>query len=1314
MKKLLGIIITVAAIMLCCTANISAAVNYAANSKASYKSSDGMRDLVGSSGRAAEWAIDGDLTTGAIAGGEWSWALQMDLGEEKKNIGKVVLQFLNDTNITSTYQIRVSQDGTNWENVVTVSGNKDGKERTHEFSPVNARYVMISDISGKVGGPQMAICNVEVYSIAASGMSAELVSPANGEIGVSTNKAIEIRMGQKIKESNLYNARLIDADSNNEVLCAKSLSADGRTIKLQSAVKLDKMKTYNVMFGTRLLGSFTTLANDPMKFANAKIISKLKGIEMAKDKGRGALAIDGNTQTDANSTVDSQGTFMGSYIDVDFGRVYQGISLLKISFKYKPVMFYIRSSEDGINWNTVKRVYTKDLLNDMSLEVEPFTARYLRLEYGETYQWVREGHGVLDVYEFSAACIANGQKCENSAEFNEDRQLTVSFDAPIRPDTVNGENIVLRHGDTIVDYGYAFNENMTSLTLIPTGGIEYNSEYDITVTDNVVDIYGRSATRGEYKLSTDEYKELAITTVSSDKYSENRDNAIYPAFYDDMPYEAWTMDGSTKYYQIKAVGGYAPYSFKITAGSLPKGFALSADGKISGTAECEETAVFTVEVTDVKGTSVSKELSMEVKPYRGKWFNEARFGLMNQWSYIKPLRNNGKSFTHSLKDIEEFEQLTTFNAAEWAEQIAATGAKVYNQMPLAGNGVKMYKSDIETEWNAHLNTIDFTRDLIRELHKRDVKYIGYVAPEFNSWTNAFYERDLENQSQSKFITDAVAEMIEMGMDGVWFDTGYFDIFLDWDEIVARIRTINPEATIQINPSVRKRATFHYPIADIEVSECSNLDTTDKALLVGYHSVTRKKMAVEMTALLGAGWDGGLPLKSTQAVIKNIQDNWDNDVTYMLVYGADPDGGFLNDNMKDEFYEVIDWVKENIDACTAPTADLPTDAIYSSPQKMTLTADEGAQIYYTVDGSTPSDKSTLYTEPVEITTDTKIRACAYIDGKRKSKISEFSYKFAETAEIEHFLPEGYNADVSESDVQNISCMTGMLVTIGQNPVDVTSIGRYSLKNTGARHKIAIYDFDTDVPTLLAGDLNEAEIPVSENSFQYADIAPTRLEAGRTYYILCEEIPGVPYYKGPWEITSNPDILYAEGAMSDSSWTQHYTADYLAEPSWQVLDLKYKVIDNPNAVLTNNIARYSKFKMTDNFGNPINASSYLHHAYHAGDGDPATKAQGGDGAWAWTLSADMYKIYPDINRIKVQFANKTLKTDFAIYSSTDNENWTLLVKETGHDGSDYILETDPFAARYIKFTFLKPDGPGQGGQGAITEMEIYSESYSKGEN
>ena len=51
--------------------------------------------------------------------------------------------------------------------------------------------------------------------------------------------------------------------------------------------------------------------------------------------------------------------------------------------------------------------------------------------------------------------------------------------------------------------------------------------------------------------------------------------------------------------ELDAIGGTAPYNWSISAGSLPAGLSLnSATGEISGTPTAEETASFTINVTD--------------------------------------------------------------------------------------------------------------------------------------------------------------------------------------------------------------------------------------------------------------------------------------------------------------------------------------------------------------------------------------------------------------------------------------------------------------------------------------------------------------------------------------------------------------------------------------------------------------------------------------------------------------------------------------------------------------------------------------------
>lgn len=64
--------------------------------------------------------------------------------------------------------------------------------------------------------------------------------------------------------------------------------------------------------------------------------------------------------------------------------------------------------------------------------------------------------------------------------------------------------------------------------------------------------------------------------------------------------------------KVLATGGEAPYTFTVSAGKLPAGVELAADGTLSGNPTAAGKATFTVKVADSKGATATKELSITV------------------------------------------------------------------------------------------------------------------------------------------------------------------------------------------------------------------------------------------------------------------------------------------------------------------------------------------------------------------------------------------------------------------------------------------------------------------------------------------------------------------------------------------------------------------------------------------------------------------------------------------------------------------------------------------------------------------------------
>lgn len=98
---------------------------------------------------------------------------------------------------------------------------------------------------------------------------------------------------------------------------------------------------------------------------------------------------------------------------------------------------------------------------------------------------------------------------------------------------------------------------------------------------------------------------------------------------------------------------------------------------------------------------------------------------------------------------------------------------------------------------------------------------------------------------------------------------------------------------------------------------------------------------------------------------------------------------------------LDWLTNGADIYTEPdgreSVATPVfsleEGYYSEEQTLEITTEtEGASIYYTLDGTTPTNESTLYTEPIKLTETVTVKAIAMKDGMSNSTMTSATYTF----------------------------------------------------------------------------------------------------------------------------------------------------------------------------------------------------------------------------------------------------------------------------------------------------------------------------------
>ncbi len=121
------------------------------------------------------------------------------------------------------------------------------------------------------------------------------------------------------------------------------------------------------------------------------------------------------------------------------------------------------------------------------------------------------------------------------------------------------------------------------------------------------------------------------------------------------------------------------------------------------------------------------------------------------------------------------------------------------------------------------------------------------------------------------------------------------------------------------------------------------------------------------------------------------------------------------------YQVKTLGVESFDLVNKPAVytDIFPGTVSSGTEISLITPIDGATIYYTIDGSTPTSASTEYTEPITLTSDTTIKAIAVSD--TTSEVFSFTYNVlkVDNLVIRDIQGEGHYSDYEGANVKDIT-------------------------------------------------------------------------------------------------------------------------------------------------------------------------------------------------------------------------------------------------------------------------------------------------------
>jgi hypothetical protein len=141
-------------------------------------------------------------------------------------------------------------------------------------------------------------------------------------------------------------------------------------------------------------------------------------------------------------------------------------------------------------------------------------------------------------------------------------------------------------------YSWSLSGTLPAGLALSTAGVLSGTPTQVGNFPITVQVTDAASTKAAANYSVQVVSGLAIATPP-----------ILPAATSGVPYT----------FTLQTAGGSAPYSWVVTAGSIPGGFNFSGGGQISGTATSTGDFTFTVQVTDGNSNTSQKQFTITVK-----------------------------------------------------------------------------------------------------------------------------------------------------------------------------------------------------------------------------------------------------------------------------------------------------------------------------------------------------------------------------------------------------------------------------------------------------------------------------------------------------------------------------------------------------------------------------------------------------------------------------------------------------------------------------------------------------------------------------